>query len=81
MIQYWLLGVMIHYSGQLVNIVFLICIISYIPKRNYNKNNKKNIFNKNGRRCKDVKTQKAREQGWEANIGTKLNKPLSYNPT
>ena len=31
----------------------------------------KNIFNKNERRCRDVKTQKACEQGWEANIGPK----------
>ena len=29
----------------------------------------------------DVKTQKACEQGWEANIGAKLNKLLPYNPT
>ena len=44
----------------------------------------KNIFNKNERRCRDVKTQKASKQGWEANLGPKikkLNKPLPYNPT
>ena len=29
----------------------------------------KNIFNKSERRCRDVKTQKACKQGWEANIG------------
>ena len=39
----------------------------------------KNIFNKNERRCRDVKTQKACEQAWDANI--LLNKPLPYNPT
>ena len=34
------------------------------------------------RRCRDVKTQKACEQGWEANIGPKIKlKPLPYNPT
>ena len=32
----------------------------------------KNIFNKNERRCRDVKTQKACKQGWEANIGPKI---------
>ena len=32
----------------------------------------KNIFNKNERRCRDVKTQKACKQGWEANIGHKI---------
>ena len=31
-------------------------------------------------RCKDVKSQKACEEGWEANIGP-LSKRLSYNPT
>ena len=38
----------------------------------------KNIFNKN-ERCRDIKTQKACEQGWEANIGP--NTPLPYNRT
>ena len=33
----------------------------------------KNIFNKNERRFRDVKTQKACERGWEANIGPKTN--------
>ena len=28
----------------------------------------RNIFNKNERRCRDVKTLKPCEQGWEANI-------------
>ena len=32
----------------------------------------KNIFNKNERRCRDVKTPKACKQGWEANIGPKI---------
>ena len=40
-------------------------------KQNHNNNNK-NIFNKNGKRCKDVKTQKACEQGWEVNVGPKI---------
>ena len=46
-------------------------------KNNGNKNNKKNIFNKNERRCKDVKTQKACEQGWDANIGPKIKQTTS----
>ena len=37
----------------------------------------KNIFNKNERRCRDVKTQKACEQGWEANIGPKIKQITS----
>ena len=37
----------------------------------------KNIFNKNERRCRDVKTQKACEQGWEANIGHKIKQTTS----
>ena len=37
----------------------------------------KNIFNKNERRCRDVKTQKACEQGWEANIGPKIKQATS----
>ena len=41
----------------------------------------KNIFNKNGRRCRDVKTKKACEQGLEVKVEQKLNKPLPYNPT
>ena len=40
-------------------------------KYNGNKNNK-NIFNKNEGRCRDVKTPKVCEQGWEANIGPKI---------
>ena len=36
----------------------------------------KNIFNKSDRLCRDVKTQKV----W-VTVGTKLNKPLPYNPT
>ena len=43
------------------------------------KDNKKH---KNERRCRDIKTQKAYEQGWEANIGPKIKQtPLPYNPT
>ena len=37
----------------------------------------KNIFNKNERRCRDVKTQKACKQGWEANIGRKIKQTIS----
>ena len=37
----------------------------------------KNIFNQNERRCRDVKTQKACEQGWEANIGPKIKQTTS----
>ena len=37
----------------------------------------KNIFNKNERRCRDVKTQKACEQGWEANIEPKIKQTTS----
>ena len=37
----------------------------------------KNIFNKNERRCRDVKTQKACEQGWEDNIGPKIKQTTS----
>ena len=36
----------------------------------------KNIFNKN-ERCRDVKTQKACEQGCEANIGPKIKQTTS----
>ena len=32
--------------------------------------NKKNIFNKNERRCREVKIQKVCEQGWEVNCRT-----------
>ena len=39
--------------------------------------NNKNIFNENERRCRDVKTQKACEQGWEANIGPKIKQTTS----
>ena len=45
-------------------------------KNNGNKNNKKH-FNKNERRCRDVKTQKPCEQGWEANIGPKIKQTTS----
>ena len=53
----------------------------YSEKNNGNKKNKRH-FNKNERRCRDVKTQKACEQGWEANIVTKIKQTTSiYNPT
>ena len=45
-------------------------------KNNGNKNNK-NIFNKNEGRCRDVKTQKACEQGWEVNVGPKIKQTTS----
>ena len=32
----------------------------------------KTILNKNERRCRDVKTQKVREQGWKINVGHKI---------
>ena len=38
--------------------------------------NTNNNKNNNGRRCRDVKTQKACEQGWEANIGRKIKQTL-----
>ena len=50
-------------------------------KHNRNKNNKKNIFNKHKRRCRDVKTQKACNQGWGANIGPKIKQTTSYIST
>ena len=37
----------------------------------------KNIFNKKGKRCKDVKTQKVCEQGWEVNVGPKIKQTAS----
>ena len=47
-----------------------------LHEHNYNKNNK-NIFNKNEGRCRDVKTQKACEQGWEVNVGPKIKQTTS----
>ena len=38
----------------------------------------KNIFNINERRCRDIKTQKACEQGWEATIGPKIKQTTSF---
>ena len=38
---------------------------------------KKNIFNKNGSRCRDVKTKKICEQGREVNIGHKIKQTAS----
>ena len=43
----------------------------------YNTRIIKNIFNKNERRCRDVKTQKATKQGWEANLGPKIKQTTS----
>ena len=40
----------------------------------------KNIFNNNERICRDVKTQKACKQSWEA-IAIQDPKSLPYNPT
>ena len=37
----------------------------------------KNIFNKNERRYIDVKTHKACEQGWEADVGPKIKQTTS----
>ena len=51
-------------------------IIYHSEKNNGNKNNK-NIFNKNEGRCRDVKTQKACEQGWEVNVGLKIKQTTS----
>ena len=45
-------------------------------KNNGNKNNK-NIFNENEERCRDVKTQKACEQGREVNVGPKIKQTTS----
>ena len=39
--------------------------------------NNKNIFNKNEGRCRDVKTQKAFEQGWEVNVGPQIKQTTS----
>ena len=36
-----------------------------------------NIFNKNEGRCRDVKTQKACEQGWDVNVGPKIKQTTS----
>ena len=36
----------------------------------------KNIY-ENERRCRDVKTRKACEQGWEANLGPKIKQTTS----
>ena len=38
----------------------------------YTYKNNKNIFNKHGGRCRDVKTQKACEQGREVVVGPKI---------
>ena len=51
------------------------CIQEQVHKDN------KNIFNKNGRRYRDVKTQKVCEQGWEANIHVGAKIKQTTNPT
>ena len=56
-------------------IVHCLFNVQYIGLHNY-KNNK-NIFNKNEGRCRDVKTQKACEQGWEVNVGPKIKQTTS----
>ena len=43
----------------------------------YTRKIKKNIFNKIKKRCRDVKTLKACEEGWEANIVTKIKQTTS----
>ena len=52
-------------------------IFTPFKKKNSGNKNNKNIFNKNERRCRDVKSQKACEQGWEANIGPKIKQTTS----
>ena len=37
----------------------------------------KTIFNKNGRRCRDIKTQKVCKQGQEVNVGPKIKQTTS----
>ena len=39
------------------------------------------IINKNEGRCRDVKTQKACEQGWEVNVGPKIKQTTSLHIT
>ena len=59
----------------------MIYSISAIYKKKYSHHSQKkametritkNIFNKNERICRDVKTQKACKQGWEANTEPKI---------
>ena len=51
----------------------LLRLSQYCKQNNhFNNKNNKNIFNKNGGRCRDVKTQKAWEQGWVTNVGPKI---------
>ena len=38
----------------------------------------KNIFNKNGRRYRDVKTQKVCEQSWEVNVEPKIKQQTNH---
>ena len=54
-----------------MHILYNMCMYALHINNYMYKNNKKH-FNKNERRCRDVKTQKARKQGLEANIGPKI---------
>ena len=54
-------------------------IVYHSEKNNGNKNNK-NILNKDGEICRDVKTQKSCEQGWEVNVGPKIKQTTPYKP-
>ena len=51
--------------------------LSTIQKKQRKQENKKNIFNKNERRCRDVKTQNVREQGREVNVEPKFKQTNS----
>ena len=48
------------------------CLSIYLLTTTSNKNNKKHY-----ERCRDVKTQKSCEQGWEADIGPKIKQTTS----
>ena len=50
--------------------------IHTIQRKKQWKQELKSIFNKN-ERCRDVKTQKACEQGWQVNIGIKIKQTTS----
>ena len=41
----------------------------------------KNIFKKNERRCRDIKTQTLCENGREVNVGAKIKQTISYIST
>ena len=42
-----------------------------------NRINNKKIFNKNEKRCRDVKTQTACKQDWKFNVGPKIKQTTS----